>query len=123
MPEVHALRIVAQRLVVVADGIGEVLLLNAAQASQLIDAHHIGVALDGLRAVGLGSGEIVQIVFGNGTVVPGLKQIGLGGDGLVEILDGEHIVLIIERRASYHHQTVSIELRHTDHWKEHQKED
>ena len=38
----------------------------------------------------------------------------LGTDGLVEILYRKYIVFIIKRTAPYRHQSVGIELGHTD---------
>ena len=110
MPEVHALRVVAQCGIVVADRLSIVFLLDATESAQLVDADDIRVAADGLGAVALSTGKVVEIVFRHAAIVPRLKEIGLGIDGLIEILDGEDVVLVVECRAPDGHQTVGIVL-------------
>ena len=111
VPQVLPLRVVTQRLGIVADGVLVFLLIDTCESAQLVEVDDVGVTLNGCRTVALGTGEVVKVILGNGTEEPRLIEIGLGGNGLVEVLDAQHIVLVIKCRASYHHQPVGIELR------------
>ena len=113
MPQVLSLRVVTQRLGIVADGVLVFLLIDACESAQLVEVDDVGVTLDGCRTVALGTGEVVKVILGNGTEEPRLIEIGLGGNGLVEVLDAQHIVLVIECRAANHHQPVGVELGKT----------
>jgi hypothetical protein len=110
MPEILTLRVVAKGTGIVGNGISIFLLIDTAKTAKLIDTDHVGIAFYRLCTVTLGSTVVVEIIFGNTPEIPGFIEIGFSRDGLVEILDGQHIVLIIERRAPYHHQTVDIVL-------------
>ena len=110
VPQPLSFGIVAQGGVIVADGSIEVFLLDTAESAQLVDSHNIGIALDGLRTVVLGTVIVVEIVFGHSAIEPRFVEIGFGRDSLIKVLDAQHIVLIIESCATYHHQTVGIEL-------------
>ena len=100
----------AKGAVVVGDGLSELLLLNAGEPSQLIDAHDIRIALDGLRTVALCSCEVVEMIFGHPSQEPGFIEVRLDGDGLIEVLHGEDIVLIIECRPSDGDEAVGVVL-------------
>ena len=59
MPQVQPLWVVVQGRIIVANGLLEVLLLDAAESTQLVESRHIGIAPYSLRTVTLGSGKIV----------------------------------------------------------------
>jgi len=86
-------------------------LIDTTKASKLVGAYHVGIALDSFGAVALGPTEVVEIKLGNTTKEPRLIEPGFHADGLIKVLDRQHIIFIIERRAPYHYQTVSIKLR------------
>ena len=100
--------------VVVGDGLRKLLLLDTRQATQLIDADNVGIALDGLRAVGLGTRKIVEVVFGHTTKEPRLVEVGLGCNGLIKILHAKDIVLVVERRAANCNQPFNVVLGATN---------
>ena len=113
VPQVDTLRIVAQGNIIVADGSLEILLVDTAESAQFVDANDIWVTLKCLRTVTLCSHVVVQIKFRHASEEPRLVEVWLGRNSLIEILDAQHIVLIIERRAPYHQQSVGIELSMT----------
>ena len=90
------LRVIAQGTVIVLDSSKEILLVDAAERPHFIGADHIGIALDGFRAVGLGAVVVVEVVLGHTPEEPRLIEPRLLADGLIEVLDGEHVVLVIE---------------------------
>ena len=96
VPQVDAFRIIAQGGVIVADGISIVLLLNATQATQLIDTHHVWITMDSFRTVVLCTSIIIQVILRNSSVVPRLKEIRLGRNGLIKILDRKNVILVVE---------------------------
>ena len=112
--QASVLGVILQRHRVVADRLTVFLLLNTGKATQLIDADHVGIAVQSLGAVLLGSHKIVEIVFGHAPEKPRFIEIGLGRDGLIEILHREHIVLIVEGRASDGQQAISVVLGETN---------
>ena len=110
-PEVLRQWFFPQCTVVVGDGFLVFLLTDAAQSPQFVDAHHVGIEFDGLGAVALGTGEVVEIILGDTSIKPRFVKIRLRRDGAVEMLDGEHIVLIIQGTSTAHDESVDIELR------------
>ena len=84
---------------------------DTAHATQVVDARNIRIQVDGLATVHLRSLEIIQVVFGHGTVEPRLIKIRFSIDYLVEILHGEHIVFIVESAPTSIQHPVDIVLR------------
>ena len=113
VPQIDALRIVTQGGIIVADGSLEIFLMDTTESAQFVDAHNVWVTLQRLRTVALCTYIVVQIIFRHTPEEPRLVEVWLGRNSLIEILDAQHVVLIIERRASYHQQSVGIELSMT----------
>ena len=112
MPKPLIMRIIAKGLIVVLHSIGIFLQVDAAEATQLIGIHHIGIPFDSHRTVAFRTTVVVEIIFRHPSEEPGFEEPGFLTDGLIEVLDGKHIVLIEEGRAPHHHQAVGIELGH-----------
>ena len=110
MPKALIIRIIAQGLIVILYRLGIFLLVDAAEATQLVGVHHIRVTFDGFSTVTLCPTEVIEIEFCHSSEEPRFKEPGFLTDGLIEILDGEHIVFIVESGTPHHHQTVGIEL-------------
>ena len=84
---------------------------DAANATQVVDARNIRIQVDGLATIHLRSLEIIQVVFGHGTIEPRLIKIRFSVDYLVEILHGEHIVFIVKSAPTRIQHPVDIVLR------------
>lgn len=87
VPQVLRVGGILERLVIVAYGFLELLLVDARQTAQLVEVDDVRVTVDGLRTVGFGTCEVVQVILGNGTEEPWLVEVWLGGNGLIKILD------------------------------------
>ena len=110
MPKPLIVRVVLQRIGVVGRSFLILVKPDAAQAAQFVAVGDIGIALNGFRTVGLGPGEVVEVLLGHAPEEPRLIEIGLGRDDLIEVLDGEDVVLEIECRPADGNQAVGIEL-------------
>ena len=86
----------AQGAVIVGDGIVVLALLDAAEATQLVDAHHKGISVDGFGTILLGAAKIVEMVFGYPAQKPRLIKKRFLRDNRVEILHRQHIVRVVE---------------------------
>ena len=114
MPKALVRRIVAQCAVIVLDGLSIFLLIDSAKASEFIGTDDIRIPLNGFRTVILCAAIVFKIEFGYPTEEPRLMEPRLLTDSLIKILDRQDVVLVIERRAPYHHQTIGIELGKSD---------
>jgi hypothetical protein len=110
MPKRLILRIITKRTVIILHSLGELLLVDTTKATKFVSADNIRIALDGLRAISLCTTEVIEIIFGYATEEPRFIEPRFLADSLIKVLDREDIILIIERGAPYHHQTVGIEL-------------
>ncbi len=110
VPQISVLRVVFQCFIVVFHGSGKVVLSDAAESSEFIDADHKRVSVKCLGTVVFSSLVVVEIEFRQTSVEPWFVEIRFCRDHLIEILYGEHIVFIVECRLSYHEQSVGIKL-------------
>ena len=110
MPQHQIFRIIFQCYPIVFNRPVKIALTNTCQASYLISAHHKGVSLDRLVAIGFSALVIVQIYLRQSTKEIRLEQIGFRIDYLIEILYGEHIVLKIQSITGNGHHPFRIDL-------------
>ena len=110
VPESLIFRIITQCSVIILYCLSIFLLIDATKTTKLVGTHHIGIALDGFRTVIFCPSVIIEIEFGHTTKKPRLKEPRLLTDGLIKILNRQDVILVIERRTSYHDQTVCIKL-------------
>ena len=85
-------------------------LIYKRQTPHLIDVHHERVTARAVFTVLLGTPEILKREFCHRPVEIGLRQIGLGVYDLVEILDGEYVIVKIESGLAHRHHTVGVYL-------------
>ena len=110
MPKRLILGIIAKGTVIVLHGLGKLLLVDTAKTTKFVGTDNIRIAFDSFRTVGLCATEVIKIVFGYTTEEPRFIKPWFLTDSLIKILNGENIILIIERRTPYHHQSVCIKL-------------
>ena len=77
VPEVTVLRIVFECAGIVVDSLAELLLSDTCQSTQLVDVHHIRIALECLRTIALCSCEVIEVEFRDATEEPRLVEIRL----------------------------------------------
>ena len=111
VPQTLILGGMAQGVAVVANGLGILALVDTCKSAQLVAIDHKGIATDGLGAVGLCTGKIVQIELRQATIEVGLVQVGLGIHHLVKVLNGEYVVAEVKRIATDPHHVIGVHLR------------
>ena len=83
---------------------------DAADAAQLIELHHIGIDVDGLGEIGLGSAEVVERKLGVGPVIVGLVEERLHLNHAVKETDGREIVFGGNGTATHQQHVVGVDL-------------
>ena len=78
MPKTLIVGIITDGTGIVVDRLRVFLLVDATETTQLIDRHHIRIAIDGFCAVTLRPTEIVEIELGHPPEEPRLIEIGFG---------------------------------------------
>ena len=78
VPDIAIFGIVAQSLVIVLDGTGEVVLSDAAETTQLVDPYYEWITAECFVAVRFRTHIVVQIKLGHAPVEPRFVEVGLG---------------------------------------------
>jgi hypothetical protein len=97
-------------MLIVVEGIGELLLAYTALGAGGKDFMHIGIQLDGLVEITFRSGIIVKLQLAESTIIPGFIQIRLSRQDIVKMLNSNHIVMIAIGDATRDNQPVGIVL-------------
>ena len=97
-------------MLIVVEGIGELLLADTALGAGGKDFMHVGIQLDGLVEITFRSGIIVELQLTESTIVPGFIQIRLSRQDIVKMLNSNHIVMIAIGNTTGDNQPVGIVL-------------